>query len=291
MNSRLIKYGVFFFDHMNVFTKKVQAQADTQRYCFCSLEGAACVQSFNVKIPSSRSRFCSKVSPKATLFKFSPKFRYRNPEMSNFTDALVVACHAEHTRFDGGKLEEGDAKVFRRVGEYWKAIPIQGIDGRTKVKDKKGDLFNPAWSSAFISFIARTSGAGSAFHYSEAHCHYVERARQAALSASPLAAYYAVDPYSAVPGIGDIICAGRDYAKGLSFKQAALAYKADSFYPSHSDFVIEVNRDQRYVLTMGGNVGNSVQTKRLTIAPNGRLLDVTVGPTVLPWLALLRCRI
>jgi hypothetical protein len=211
--------------------------------------------------------------------------------MSNFTDSIVENCRAELAFFGQGKLLEEDAKVFKRVGDYWKSIPVQGIDGRTKVKDKKGKSYNPAWSSAFISFIARTSGAGTAFHYAEAHCHYVENAREAASSSSPSAGYYAVDPYSVAANVGDIICAGREYAELLSFKQAALAYKADRFYPSHGDYVVEVNRAQGYVRTIGGNVGSSVREKRLQVSANGKLVDRTDGSKVLPWLALLRCQI
>lgn len=214
--------------------------------------------------------------------------------MSTFTDSVIANCRTELARFEGGTLLEGDAKVYKRIGEYWKAIPVQGIDGRTQVKNKKGEVYNPAWSSAFISFIARASGAANAFRYAEAHCHYIEHARQAASSKSSKsssAGYYAVDPYSVIPEIGDIVCAGRESAAQLSFKQAALAYKADSFYPSHGDFVIEVNRAQGYILTIGGNVGNSVREKRLLISPSGRLVDRIDGSKVLPWLALLRCRI
>lgn len=104
-------------------------------------------------------------------------------------------------------------------------------------------------------------------------------------------AYYAVDPYSEVPGVGDIVCAGREYANNLSFGQAALAYKADGFYPSHADYVIEINRANRYIRTIGGNVSNSVREKRLHIDSNGRLLDQVSGPSAYPWLALLQCRI
>jgi hypothetical protein len=243
-----------------------------------------------------RGCYSAKLSPDNTLAPDGLSFRQfyklrRYQAMSNFTEAVVANCKNELLRFERGKLPEEDAKVYRRIGEYWRAIPVQGIDGRTKVKDKKGNLYNPAWSSAFISFIARTSGAGAAFHYAEAHCHYIEHGRQAASSSSTSAGYYAVDPYSIVPNVGDIVCAGREYAAQLSFKQAALAYKADRFYPSHGDFVVEVNRNQGYIITVGGNVGSSVREKRLLLSSSGRLVDRTEGSQVLPWLAVMRCRI
>lgn len=48
--------------------------------------------------------------------------------MSTFTDSVVANCRIELARFDGGKLLEGDAKVYKRIGEHWKAIPVQGIE-------------------------------------------------------------------------------------------------------------------------------------------------------------------
>lgn len=210
--------------------------------------------------------------------------------MSNFTDKLVAACNTEYATFKFGKLKENSDAVYQRVGDYWKSIPVNGIDGKTLVKPKKGKPYNPAWSSAFISFVVKSAGAGKAFKYAEAHCHYVEDARLAAKSGAPRA-YYAVDPYSAIPAVGDLICAGREYAEDYSFEQSELAYKTDTFYPSHSDVVIEVNRDHGYILTLGGNVDNSVTQKRLAISSKGILLDRPNGNKMLPWLALLQCKL
>jgi len=211
--------------------------------------------------------------------------------MSKFTEGIVTTCLAELATFEQGKLLEDDAKVYKRVGEYWQAIPVLGIDGRTKQKGKNGKFFNPAWSAAFISFVARASGAGKKFHYAEAHCHYVEYFRKAASENLGGKAYCALDPYSVAPRVGDIVCAGREYAANLTFQQAELAYKADRFYPSHSDFVVEVNTTKGYLRTIGGNVGSSVREKQIQISNSGKLIDRIEGSKVLPWLALLRCQI
>lgn len=209
--------------------------------------------------------------------------------MTNFTDNLVVECNKELETFEFGKLKEDDANVYERVGMYWKSIGIDDIDGRTKVKDNKGHYYNPAWSSAFVSYMARKAGAGTAFKYTQAHCHYIEYFRKATGAANP--AYIAVEPYSQRPQVGDIICAGREYAQMYTFKQAELAYKADGFYPSHGDIVIAVNVEQGHILTVGGNVDNSVNQKRVLISEGGFLIDRSLGNTSLPWLALLRCQL
>jgi hypothetical protein len=216
---------------------------------------------------------------------------FKGLRMSYFTDNLIEECKKENETFGFGKLKEDDPLVFKRVGDYWHSIGIKETDGRTQAKSSKGKSYNPAWSSAFVSYVVKAAGAGNdAFNYTEAHCHYIEFSRKAAASVKP-SAYYAVDPYSATPAVGDIICAGREYAEGLTFEQAELAYKTDSFYPSHGDIVISVNQEHGYIVTIGGNVDNSVNQKRLLISEDGILVDRSSGTDFLPWLALLRCQL
>ncbi len=210
--------------------------------------------------------------------------------MTPFTSNIVSVCQAELQTFQGGKLKETEAAVYKHVGDYWAAVPEMGLDGRTLLKDSKGKPYRPAWSAAFISFVLKQAGVGNRFKTTKAHCHYVELARVAAAS-NAKKAYHALDPYSATPAIGDIVVAGREYAEQLTFKQAELAYKADGLYPSHGDFVIEVDAQKGEAVVAGGNVGDSVASKRLLLSPKGRLVDRQDGGKVLPWLALLRCQL
>jgi hypothetical protein len=210
--------------------------------------------------------------------------------MTAFTSHIVSLCQAELQTFKGGKLKETDAAIYKRVGDYWAAVPAAGLDGRTVWNDSKGKPYRPAWSAAFVSFVLKQAGVGTRFKTTKAHCHYVEAAR-AAVANNAKKAYHAVDPYSAVPSVGDIVVAGREYAEQLTFKQAELAYKADGFYPSHGDFVVEVDAQKSELVVVGGNVGDSVKPKRLLLSPKGRLVDRQDGGKVLPWLALLRCQL
>ncbi|PRD16915.1 hypothetical protein CQW29_04410 [Pantoea coffeiphila] len=210
--------------------------------------------------------------------------------MTVFIKELLSACDREYSKFRSGTLKEYDAAVYKRVGDYWKAINIDNIDGKTLSKDKHGKFYNPAWSSAFVSFVVKNAGAGDLFNYSSAHCHYIESARKARQNGTK-SAYYAVSPDSDIPSPGDIICSGREYASEYSFENAELAYKTDSFYPSHGDVVIYVNREQGYLITIGGNVGNSVKQKKILIDEKGFLVDRVDGNNLLPWLALLKCQL
>jgi hypothetical protein len=206
-----------------------------------------------------------------------------------FVNKLVQACRAEQAFFENGKWTEGNERVYRRVGEYWLSIKVQGIDGRTQVRSSRtGTPYNPAWSAAFVSFVCQQAGAGKRFPSSQAHCHYIEHFRSPPDPARSI--YRAVDPNSVAPTVGDIVCSGREYAQALTFAQAALTYRADSFYPAHGDVVVEVDRALGRVIVIGGNVDSSVKEKVLAVGPNGRLLPRASSNKSLPWLALLKCQ-
>ena len=211
--------------------------------------------------------------------------------MADFTRQLVDACKHEYARWDNGQGRETwgapqhSKNYYLFVKDYWKSIGINHLDGRTV----QGGI-RPAWSSAFVSFINKTAGAGTRFHYTQAHCHYINRAMKAANGAASDFAYIARKPENYKPKAGDIVCAGREYAKGYGYDQAAITYGADSFYPSQGDIVVDVTDTHAHV--MGGNVNDNVDMKRLRLTGTGYLRNrINSSGTELPWIAILECRI
>jgi hypothetical protein len=210
--------------------------------------------------------------------------------MSNFTDSLVNICRDEYARWDNGKGRETHGTdqagvprdYFRFVGEYWKSIGINNLDGRTV----QGGI-RPAWSSAFVSYCVRKAGAGERFKYTQAHCHYIAPAMAAASAANPDYGYVAMRAETYTPRPGDIVCAGRQYAKNFDYDKAAMIYTADSFYPSHGDIVIDVTPS--HVVVIGGNIIDNVDMKRLARDPVGPLKRRTEGEKSWPWITVLRC--
>ncbi len=203
--------------------------------------------------------------------------------MSTFTEALRQRCTVEWERFAKGTRTETDDPQFKFVGEYWRSIG-KNLDGRTVVRG-----IRPAWSSAFVSFVVRGAGAQNRFRYTEAHCHYVKAATDAAAGASPTHGYVARRSSEYAPKVGDIVVAGREYAKKFDFDQAKLIHEADSFYPSHGDIVVEVNPATGVI---GGNVAtDTVGRKQLRTEADGRLKDRVVGGVAHPLIAVLECRI
>lgn len=214
--------------------------------------------------------------------------------MSAFTDRLAAVCLEEYTRWDNGAGRETHGKAgsppdgghaedyYLFVKEYWVSIGNNNLNGRTVV----GGI-RPAWSSAFVSHCVKKAGAGTKFKYSEAHCHYIAVAMTAAAGGAPNYGYVARRTNQYKPQVGDIICAGREYAKRYDYDQANLIYQADSFYPSHGDIVVAVEADR--VRVVGGNITHNVDVKRLALKSNGQLKDRMVNGTPAPWIAVLEC--
>jgi hypothetical protein len=200
--------------------------------------------------------------------------------MTAFTDKVSAQCWSEYKRFDNGKGRETDAPYAGYVGEYWSfGLKHKNIDGRTTFNG-----IRPPWSSAFICYIMRKSGAGSAFFYQEAHIHYVVKAIQDARQNPPTAKFLGRDPVSYAPKVGDLINEGRADAAQVTYKTVLKKYGTKAppdgnFMPSHSDIVVAVDLPNRRLTTIGGNVGtDTVNTKSWALKADGTLAK---GPTLI----------
>jgi hypothetical protein len=205
--------------------------------------------------------------------------------MSAFTDKVAAQCLTEFGRFNKGKGRETNDPFAGFVGEYWTVgLNNKNIDGRTTFQDGNGQPFRPAWSAAFISFIMRKSGAGTAFFYHEGHIHYVVKAIRDAKDSSTTAKFLGRDPKTQVPKVGDLINAGRGTAKSVTFKNVLAKYgkkpvDQGNFLPSHSDIVIDVNRAKNELTTIGGNVEvDTVGRKTWELKSDGTLVK---GPSLI----------
>ncbi|TGE01726.1 DUF2272 domain-containing protein [Methylobacterium nonmethylotrophicum] len=198
--------------------------------------------------------------------------------MSQFTTAVANECRKQLTRWKNGTGRETNDPYYRYVGEYWSyGLKNAHIDGRTVYQDKNGDPFRPAWSSAFISYIMRRSGAGAEFYYHEGHCHYVAKALRDAQGPSATAKFLGRDPAHYVPKVGDLINAGRGSGSNVRYSNFFKHYGSKivpkgNFIPSHSDIVVSV--DAGSLTTIGGNVSvDTVGQKTWKLKPDGTLDD------------------
>jgi hypothetical protein len=202
-----------------------------------------------------------------------------------FRQKIVRLANQELARWGNRKIKETDPRVRRVLQDYWKTGT-----GTSYREDQLGD---PAfqkdhpWSAAFISWIMKTAGAGTAFKYSTAHATYIRSAKDNRLANNdnPFKAYRIGE---LTPQVGDLVCKSRS-GSAATYENIRPGMK------THCDLVTEVR--PRSIVTVGGNVDNSVGQKILRSDANGRIAEpdyfavirigegqpsVPVAPTPLP---------
>ena len=154
----------------------------------------------------------------------------------------------------GGKEDENG--FFQRVGQYWRNLGWQGVDGRSE---------DHYWSSAFISWIMGGVGRAFGVPFKETHRHsnyiqeYVQNRKQGNLNADYVA--YRINEKPAE--VGDLLCYAREDTEDDP-------YDRTTKYASHCDIVVSKTKDEIEVI--GGNVGNSV-TKKVLKSIDGYVID------------------
>jgi hypothetical protein len=178
-----------------------------------------------------------------------------------FRQRIVRLANQELARWGNGRIKETDPKVRRVLQDYWRSGT-----GKIYGEDQLGDPTfqkDHAWSAAFISWIMKTAGAGNAFKYSSAHATYTRSAKDNRLANNnnPFKAYRIGE---LTPQVGDLVCKSR----------SASAATYDNIRPgmkTHCDIVTEIR--PRSIVTVGGNVNNSVAQKILRTDANGRIAE------------------
>ncbi len=173
--------------------------------------------------------------------------------------------------------------MWQRVGDYWWSGQDAGNreSGWSSKYNEWGTPLSaagsPAWSAAFVSYVMRTAGARDRFAYSPVHADYINAA------SGGLGALTAERPNAYAPQPGDLICAGRDAARGLRFDNLPTGR-----FPSHCDLVVAATPGQLSVV--GGNVSGGVTLKHVPTTPEGWLAgpDGTVLDRRFPWFVVVR---
>ncbi len=127
----------------------------------------------------------------------------------------------------------------------------------------------PAWSAAFISYVAQKAGIpGYVLPPAAAHAFYIDALIAAAISNPDGAAFRPHNPAEYAPQPGDLICADRSRSPLYHWQERAL--EPGRFRPMHCDVV--VTNGQRLVQAVGGNVLDAVVLRRFPADDAGRAL-------------------
>lgn len=226
-----------------------------------------------------------------------PLLRSRQSDPDVATRIAAVACE-EHLRWrrpfigSNGQLAsslvaegesrglEGGGAPWRQVAMYWRDAGLLGQSGAAGAADCAYALGNPAypglgcrafvidnpWSAAFVSWVMQRAGVPR-FTVSGGHFDFVRAARLNP-AGSP---YVFLDPVSATPATGDLLCYVRT---GRVHGHEGLARAIDggaTGLAMHCDIVVAANPagDARAWL-VGGNVQQTVTMRTLNLNAGGR---------------------
>lgn len=194
-------------------------------------------------------------------------YRFRSfnalPGTTEFTQNLLTVLEKQYTFWnDPSTLRERDSVAIDVLKSYWTSVGA--THNRNKLSDSTWQESYP-WSGVFISWVMKKAGAGAKFKYTARHAEYIVWARENARTGKKNSLFYAYDikdKRAAWPEPGDLICKNRDgkYYSLSGIKEGCIA---------HSDIVVEVDRQNRTITTIGGNINNTVHKRVIKLNENG----------------------
>jgi len=178
-----------------------------------------------------------------------------------FRRKIVQLAGEELARWGNGAIKETDPRTRKVLQDYWKT-GAQARFTEAQLGDPAFHADHP-WSAAFISWVIRRAGAGDAFKYSSSHATYTRAAidNRLASSTNPFKAYRVTE---LAPQVGDIVCKARA-GSGATYDKVRPGMK------THCDIVTAVRPG--WLLSVGGNVGNSVKATPVRTHPDGRIAE------------------
>lgn len=194
------------------------------------------------------------------------------------------------------EMPESALVNFPRVLAYWRAVPEDHgaiSDNRTRYATllaggtPDAPLWSsPAWSAAFISWVFGAAGVDRReFRPSATHAFYLDALIADAAAWPAQAPFIPLDPATAVPVLGDLVCIDRSPAP-LPHWTARLA-ETGIARPMHCDIVVGIAPG--VVETIGGNVTDAVALTRFPADARGVLRPAPPGRA--PLLVVMRSRL
>ncbi|MET4599057.1 DUF2272 domain-containing protein [Stenotrophomonas sp. 2694] len=201
-----------------------------------------------------------------------------------FIDRDGRAASLSVTEAEGDHLADNGLIAWQRVTSYWResgtlnalgsqpgaSSCLAPLGTRYTDSDCRAFLIDNPWSAAFISWVMVRAGVPG-FNTSPRHIDYIRAAYQAGPSGVP---YRLVDPATAKPAPGDLLCFLRDRSSTLSYSGLvqALGNGSVGHWKSHCEVVVAANLggDQTLYL-VGGNVMNTVAMRLLQLDRTGTI--------------------
>jgi len=157
---------------------------------------------------------------------------------------IAAIARQEWQRWGQGTRSEKEPAMRPALRTYWQAVVTPSV---VESQIDAGE----AWSAAFVSYVMRTAGAGSAFTGEAAHFKYIRHAKRARANGDA-SKYQAYRLTEAKPEVGDVLCRDRTVngkCGGTEFDNVSKG----TYHATHCDVVTEVRSGKLTVI--GGNVG------------------------------------
>lgn len=177
-------------------------------------------------------------------------------------------------------LDDGQTQVWRRVAGYWQESGLLhqmgGFPGATDCSQADGGrhpspscrafVVDHPWSAAFVSWVMRQAGLPG-FRASASHIDYVRNA----YLRPETSAYQYLDPASARPAAGDLLCYVRTPGRAFGYAGLLEVVRADNGgLNMHCDIVVAANPgNDATAYLIGGNVKQGVTMRLLHLNRNG----------------------
>lgn len=170
---------------------------------------------------------------------------------SAFAKRVAAVATAQHQQFH--LQHEHDPPLAKQIQRFWSELgfAFPGVD--------------TPWSAVFVSWCVQTAGATAGeFRFAQAHSKFVHWAIRNAERGDGL--FHGFPIANHAPEIGDILQNNRS-GNRFDFAHA----RTHTSYESHSAVVVETGQDPRglYLLTIGGNEGDSVGMKEVRLTSAG----------------------
>jgi hypothetical protein len=176
---------------------------------------------------------------------------------------IVHVAKAELAKWSQGKKTETDPVMRATLVGYWGAVrkSSAAIDAAIDAR--------AAWSAAFLSWVMREAGAGTAFHAASAHTAYIAAAKKHR-NARDKSKFWAYRISETRPEIGDLVAKDRK-PKGQSVCAGTTYDNVERGGVAHCDIVVGIDSANGKMTVVGGNVNNSVATHSIQLTADGHL--------------------
>lgn len=164
-------------------------------------------------------------------------------------------------RRNGAIVRENQTPLEARVFEYFRFVDRGDVTDTTAVP----------WSAAYMSFVMHRAGAtNEQFPKSAGHARYILASLRNRIANRFDASIVYFDRNEKAPRLGDLVGFSDEVRNRAAIEAFLLKPPKEQFFSSHTDLVVNIDRGE--ILVVGGNVSQTITTKRIRVDTEGMIV-------------------